>query len=327
MSYKLTVFRNSNKKSLNRISKFLSNSSYSTIFHYPEFLAYHGSRFNNEAIYLAWEKGDEISAVMPAILDKQGEGFSLRSPYGASFGGIITKTTLKLKEAIKLVNVLVEFCESECIYNIVIIFAPQIYFPQINDGLFFALESVGYVLKSRDIFSVVDISSNYEQVWESYEGRARTAVRKAYPVFEILADAELEDFYPILLEDKSRLYAKPTHTLKELLRIKETFPERIWVDIAKHKETGAKAGICYFQVTDNVVMTFYMSQETAALKLNGINLLINYAINHAVNKGFNLFDFGGSTIGYKVENIGVSNFKESFGAISSSRLTYEWNKR
>ncbi len=321
--------RKADRKDLNNWDTFISLADSGTIFQTLGFLSYHKERFSEVTSNLVWTKGkgEQLIAVMPAALFNEGERITLRSPYGASFGGIVPKSSFKLKDSIAVVDGLIDFCERESVDNIVITFPPQIYFPNSNDALIFALERSGFALTKRDVFSVVDISAGYEHVWDTYEGRARTAVRKSGPNFDIYPDASLKDFYTILLEDKKRLDSKPTHTLEELLRIKKRFPDRIWADIATHKETGAKAGICYFAVTDDVVMTFYMSQETAALKLNGVNVLVNYGIKQATEKGFRFFDFGGSTVGYEVQNIGVANFKESFGAMSSSRVTYELKRK
>ena len=319
--------RKADRKALNDWDTFISSADSGTIFQTLGFLSYHKDRFSEAISNLVWTKGEQLIAVMPAALFSEDERITLRSPYGASFGGIVPKSILNLKDSIRVVDGLIDFCERELVDHVVITFPPQIYFPKSNDALIFALERTGFALKTRDVFSVVDISAGYERVWDAYEGRARTAVRKSGPNFEIYSDASLKDFYAILLEDKKRLDSTPTHTLDELLRIKESFPDRIWADIAVHKETGAKAGICYFAVTDEVVMTFYMSQETAALKLNGVNVLVDYGITQAIEKGFSFFDFGGSTVGYEVQNIGVANFKESFGAVSSSRVTYEWKRK
>lgn len=326
MSLSINAFSISDKKIAEKITRFLDVACGSTIFHYPQFLSYHDNRFASREIYLAWQKGEQISAVMPAALFNEDKRITLRSPYGASFGGIVSKSILKLKDSIAVADGLIDFCKRESVDDLVITLPPQIYFPTNNDSMLFALERAGFNLVSRDVFSVVDISAGYEQVWASYEGRARTAIRKSLSNFDVEPNAPLGVFYPILLEDKRRLGSKPTHTLDELLRIKEKFPDRIWADIAVHKETGAKAGICYFAVTDNVIMTFYMSQETAVLKHNGVNVLVDYGIKKAVERCFRFFDFGSSTVGYEVQNIGVANFKESFGAISSSRLTYQWRR-
>lgn len=326
MSFKIEILNFADNKYGDDISRFLSGGFGSTIFHHPKFLSYHGNRFANEEAYLAWYKGEEIFAVMPAALISNHGRKTLFSPYGASFGGIVLRKSLKLQEAIAVVEELINFCESESLAEVELTFPPQIYFQNSNDALFFALERSGFTLRKRDIFSVLDLSAGYDCVWDCYEGRARTAVRKSEPKFEIHSFVSLEDFYPILLEDKKRLNSKPTHTLDELLRIEKNFPALVWADIAIHKDTGAKAGVCYFAVTDDVVMTFYMSQETDALKLNGINVLVNFGIKETIKKGFHLFDFGGSTVGYEIQNIGVANFKQSFGASSSSRITYKWKR-
>jgi hypothetical protein len=307
---------------------FVDSAVGGTMFHRQDFLSYHGQKFIGSVFDLAWCKGEQLVAVMPAaILEVNGRKI-LKSPYGASFGGVaVSDKVTKLKEMLTIIDELIGFCESESIDEVFITIAPQVYYTKNRDALLFALEGSGFNLVSRDVFSIVDISDGYEKAWSAYEGRSRTAVRKSTKQFNFQRNAPIADFFPVLVEDKSRLDARPTHSLFELQNLQTTFPDRIWTDMVTHTGTGAKAGICYFAVTRDVVMTFYMSQETTAMRQNGINVLVDQGIRYACDQGFRYFDFGSSTIGYTVQNIGVANFKESFGAESSSRLTYAWRRK
>ena len=118
--------------------------------------------------------------------------------------------------------------------------------------------------------------------------------------------------------------SKPTHSKAELIYLIEKFPNKIWFDIAVHKNSS-RAGICYFKPNSNTILTFYMAQETDALRLNGKNILVDYGIRKAIHNGIKYFDFGGSTIGHNIQNIGVANFKETFGAIGALREKYILN--
>ena len=70
-------------------------------------------------------------------------------------------------------------------------------------------------------------------------------------------------------------------------------------------------------------MTFYMAQETKALKLDGTNFLVHKGIKQSIKRKISYFDFGGSTLKYDIQNMGVSKFKESFGATSVLRDSFE----
>ncbi|WP_341659372.1 hypothetical protein [Vibrio sp.] len=301
----------------------VTKSDEGTIFHSRKFLSYHQERFVKSEKQLVWLKGEQLFGVMPTVVCELNGKNTLLSPYGASFGGPIFRKTLKLKEGDEAIRALINYLDSNEIANCSLTLSPAIYNEKNSEVIGYCLEKYGFKLVSRDIFSVIGLKGkSYEDVWQGYEGRARTSIRKSKEQFEIKTDAIIDEFYNILVEDKNRLNSTPTHSLEQLKQLKSLFPKQVWVDIATHKESGTKAGICYFMPSTNTVLTFYMAQETRALKLNGVSVLVDFGIHNAVKNGCTYFDFGGSSIGYDIENIGVANFKESFGAYSVSRPSY-----
>ena len=302
-------------------NKFVQSSSNGTLFHSLSFLGYHKDRFNDEVHHLAWYKGEALYAVMPmAIAEHQGKKVA-RTPYGASFGGPCIPDKFRLKHAIALVDVLVEYLKEQNVQELRITLPPSIYNRAKSSYLDFALAQKGK-LEAREVFNIVDLR-NETEAFNLYEGRARTTLRKCADKFNYLPNSSVEEFYPILVEDKLRHEGSvPTHSIEDLKWLEENLPGKIWFDIAEHKETKGRAGICYFQLSDECVMTFYMSQETKALRLDGTNFLVNEGIKAELSKGTAYFDFGGSTIGYHIQNIGVAEFKESFGAKCHLRDTY-----
>jgi len=309
-------------KYFDRWNTFVDESNNGTLFHRLDFLEYHGEKYLENEHHLLILKGESIFAVLPLAV------FSgiAKSPFASSFGGIVFKRTLSLSEAVTIVETLVDYFEGcgwdECILQS----APYCYHKQQNSYIDFALLKNGFQLEVSEIFNVIDLPDSYEELWfDIYQGRCRTTLRKTKEQFEIDTNASLDEFYMILMEDKVRHgNSRPTHTQGELKILKETFPEKVYFEIAYHKETMARAGVCYFQPSKDCVLTFYMSQENKALKLDGINYLIDHAIRRSITNGIKYFDFGASTIGLEVENYGVSKFKESFGAKGFSRSLFKW---
>ena len=313
MSFRIKIFDNSKK---NQWDDFVDCSNNGTIFHKIDFLNYHQDKFKGNELNLIIYKGDSIFGVIPfACFNRDGlsEGFS---PYGASFGGIITRPKLNLHEAVEIVDCLVAFLKDQKIHKCTFQPTPFYYHKQPDFYIEFALLKAGFVLHHREVFNVIKLPENYDTLWNSfYEGRCRTTLKKRKDEFEVHHNCSLNDFYPILIEDKKRHdNAVPTHSISELGYLRDKFRDQVWFDMCVHKETAAKAGICYFQPSSKCILTFYMAQENAALKLDGKNVLIDYTLKKAIESGVEYFDFGGSTIGYEVQNPGVAKFKESFGA-------------
>ncbi len=303
---------------------FVANSLNGTLFHRLDFLEYHGERFKAKEHHLVWRKGEAMYAVMPLLIDEVDGKKIIKSPYGASLGGLVVSKKFKLRHAVALVESLNEWIVENNIHQCYLTLPPQNYYTPYSNYLEFALCSNGFRIRQREVFSVVELQDSVEKQWAAMEGRSRTTIKKFRGEWEITSDATMADFFPILAEDKWRHgESTPTHTLEELEWLKAQFPTEIYCDIATHKAKGARAAICYFQVNARNMMTFYMAQETAALRLNGTNILVWKGMQDAIANGMEYFDFGGSTLGYHIQNIGVAEFKESFGARGMSRDSFE----
>ncbi|MDB4773221.1 hypothetical protein OAG30_00555 [Flavobacteriaceae bacterium] len=302
----------------NRWNNFIDQSLNGTLFHRLDFLKYHGDKFKQEEHHLMILKGEEIIGVLPAVKRDN----TLVSPYGSSFGGLVISKKCSLQNAIEVANCLKKYLNDSGITQVEFISSPNHYYAIQNHYMTFALEKIGFKLVSSEVFNFIELPKTEIEFWENkYQPRGRTTYRKYKSNFSVHANASLDDFYPILLEDKMRHNSSPTHSKAELYYLTKNFTDKIWFDIATHLN-GSRVGICYFKPTPSTILTFYMAQETGALRLNGKNVLVDYGIRKAINAGIKFFDFGGSTLAYDIQNIGVANFKESFGAIGALRKKY-----
>jgi len=309
-----------------RWNRFVEESNNGTIFHRLDFLQYHGNRFATGEHHLLWLKGEAIFAVLPfLVMDENGRKIG-KSPYGASFGGVVYNKKFRFRHALEIVESLQKYFREIHLDEVTLTTTPGFYSVSPSNYFEYALSRAGFRLHSRDVFNAVRLGKDYTETWNNFEGRARTAIRKAKENFDVNLNVSPTEFYHILLEDKARHNnAKPTHTLNELVFLKESFPGKIFFDVAVLKKNQAKAGICYFLCNPQVMMTFYMAQENNALRADGINVLVEHGIKRALQMKVSYLDFGGSTLGYTIENIGVCEFKEGFGAHGFFRDTFKYN--
>lgn len=309
-----------------RWNRFVSDSNNGTIFHRLDFLDYHGDKFKMNERHQIWLKGDEIFAVLPlGIFEEDGKKVA-RSPFGSSFGGLVHKEKFKLHYAVEIVESLISKLKALKVEKCIISITPSPYFTRYSNYFEFALLKNGFKVSSQDVFSMIELKEkkdNYRTIFSSF---CRNHIQKARTLFDVEENADIRNFYPILLENKRRLNSKPTHSFDELVNLSQKFKKSIKVDIAIHKLTEARAGICYFIPNKNVIMTFYLSQEDKAKGTNGINLLVDHGVAYAVRLGYKYFDLGSATLGYHIQNMGVSIFKESFGATGFSRTYLEMTK-
>lgn len=304
-------------------NSFIDNSNNGTLFHRLDFLSYHRDKYKKSENHIIWLKGQSVFAVMPlAIFEKNGKKIA-KSPFGASFGGIVHTENLNLRQSIIIIELLDDYLKSKRIEEIEIVMPPLNYFKHYSGNIEYSLSRSGYNISNRDIFNII-VLNNAEKYWRKlFKGRARTTLRKVSDDFIIEENVSCDSFYSILVEDKKRNNAKPTHTLGELKLLKRMFPTDIFMDVAIHKESKLKSGICYFILKkDHTLMTFYIVQEDKAYGLNGTSVLIDNLVGNSINKGLKYIDFGSSSFGYEIKNLGLAFFKESFGARGFIRNKY-----
>lgn len=311
------------KKYYNKWNQLVDESFNGTIFQSLEFLSYHLDKYLKLEHHLIFLKGETLIGVLPAIEEEK----KLISPYGASFGGIVTTKQINLNDSEQLITALVDYLKLNEFNSASLVLTPNHLSQLNNQSLEFSLLRHGFNLVSADLFSVIYLSDCYDDIWNNkYLSRNRNTLRKASKSFVIKSHCSLEEFYPILLQDKSRHNSSPTHTLDQLKYIQRKFPDKIWFDVA-YKEIEEAVGICYFKLNERSLMTFYMAQTDQSLGKNGKNVLIDYGIRKAIEQGYEIFDFGGSTIGYDIMNPGIAKFKESFGAVGALRKKFIWKNK
>ena len=112
---------------------------------------------------------------------------------------------------------------------------------------------------------------------------------------------------------------KPTHSLDELLHLKELFPDKINL-FGAYIEGEMVAGVINFIATENVVLAFYISHNEDFQEVRPINLLFYKIFEWAIQKKYSVFDFGIFTVNEE-PNMGLAKFKENFGSSGIFRDT------
>jgi len=299
--------------------EFIEKSNNGTIFHRLDFLGYHGGKFKENENHLLWYKKGQLYAIMPLGIFKEGEKVFAKSPFGASWGGLVHGGKFKLKYAIEIVDSLINYLKNKGVNEIIIAPTPSIYFKKYSNYFEFALYEAGFRVINREITSVIELPKTKEEVWQCPDSPCRTQIRRGLNNFSKIFNGKAREFYQILLQDKARHEAVATHDLDDLQYLEQLLPQDIWFDIAVDKEEN-QAGICYFSGNKECVLSFYLSQEDKALGENGLSALILRGLESAVEKGYKYYDFGTNN---KENLISLVEFKESFGGIGISRDTYK----
>jgi len=294
-------------------NEFVWKSNNGTLFHTRDFLAYHPpQRFADHS--LIFKKEGMTIALFPAVDWNSENKRILISHRGASYGGFVTSSTLSIKDAFRLVEILLDYSRTSEFDGIDLTPPPQIYLKRPSNYIDFALVQNGFTYRKREISSVIPLDFRREEILTIFNEGSRRAVRRARKLGVSVRECEeYGDFYRILKKNlRLRHNVNPTHSLDELLHLRQMFPDRIKLFAAFHEDTMV-AGVVMFICNPKVVLAFYISHDDDFQQYRGVNLLFHEIIDWGLRGGYDFLDFGIFTVN-EDPNWGLARFKESFGA-------------
>lgn len=329
------AFKNLGQKNLVTIAPFSQNnavkwddyvwqSNNGTIFHTRKFLNYHPEgRFEDAS--LIFKKGEKWLALLPAARSEEDGQNVLISRSGASFGGPVFNYSISLKDAFCFVESLIAYARANSYNKIILTLPPKIYHSRPSDYFDFAFLESGFTYLKREVSSVIPLDFAEEDTLLIFSPESRRAVRKAVRSGVVVRETDdIETFYAILKKNlKLRHNVQPTHTLEELIRLQQIFPERIKL-FSSFLGDEMIAGVVIFVCNDKVALAFYISHREEMQKYRAVNLLFYDVIRWAIREHIKFLDFGIFTVNMK-PNWGLARFKESFGAQGVFRDTFVRN--
>ncbi|HYM20657.1 MAG TPA: GNAT family N-acetyltransferase [Candidatus Kapabacteria bacterium] len=274
---------------------FVLRSMNGTVFHTQQFLEYHpAGRF--EFHHLLFFKDERIVAVLAGGFRNNGKIYE--SPLGASYGSFVVED-ISADTALAIVTAFEEYVRSKKIEEVYLTSAPVIYSPVITQNLDFALLYKGYSYQRHYISHAIDLRSGGAP-FERFQSTARKHIRRItreHPevTIEEVPQTEmirgLREFYPILLENKAKFGAKPTHTLDELLQLNALLPDLMKLFLVR-SGGEAVAGSLLFLANRRVALIFYHMLRYAYDNIKPIYLLMNAVTFWSQQNGYAFVDIG-----------------------------------
>ncbi|MBU0650186.1 peptidoglycan bridge formation glycyltransferase FemA/FemB family protein [Patescibacteria group bacterium] len=276
--------------------QFVDRSNNGTIFHKLSFLQYHPQeRFNFHN--LAFYEGNKLVAVLPGCVTED----IYKSPAGASYGGFVTKNVgLETIEAV--VDSFITYVKKCGIHEIFLTPAPRAYVKYPNELFEYVLRYKGFVEKYHLVSNITlitdlkargTLNESDEEILNFLSSMHRRAVRKSFKegVFVEIND-NLDEFYPILIDNKKKFDTPPTHTLEEIKKLKLLFPNEIKLMLAYTPSRIAVAGLLLFICNRRTVLTFYIAHYYKYQHYRAVNRLFYEALKWARNQNFSYLDLG-----------------------------------
>ncbi len=301
--------------------KYIREADNGTLFHTRKFLSYHPKgRFIDHSLIL--KSANKVKALFPAIEMELDKDKTLISHRGSSFGGFVYHD-LGMKEAFSITESLKEYARQNDFSRIIITTPPLVYMARYSNYFDFAFLQNGFRYMKREISSVVQLSGKEENVFDLFRAEARTATRKSIKSgVEVQISDDYEAYYEILKHNlRMRHDVAPTHSLDELIKLKNMFPEKIQLWGA-YLDKKMIAGVVNFICNENVVLAFYISDDKTYQAYRPVNQLFYHIFKWSLRENFHFYDFGIFTVNME-PNWGLGKFKESFGARGLFRDTFE----
>jgi Acetyltransferase (GNAT) domain len=304
---------------------FVAESNNGTIFHTQKFLSYHPEgRFQFH--HLMFYEGTELIAVLPAGLKAQEH--ALVSPMGASYGGLVLKL-IPYKKNEEIVDALLKYSNTQGFKQILLTPAPLIYQSRLVQDMDYALAYKGFEIERHYISHVID-TSHKENFIEDFNERTRRYIRRCLndESLKIEISRDLKDYadiYPILLENKKRHNATPTHSLEELCTLQKLFPEAIKLFVVRYQEKTIAASLI-FSCNKQATVIFYNMLLYEFEKYRPIFLAMYEVTKWSLENGHSYVDIGVSQNpaheNPMTPSYSLVEFKEKFNAKGFLRSTY-----
>jgi lipid II:glycine glycyltransferase (peptidoglycan interpeptide bridge formation enzyme) len=306
-----------------RWDNFVLESNNGTMFHMQKFFDYHtpGKFDFNHLLFLEKNK---IAAVLPGALI----GKKFESPIGASYGSIVTKD-VKFKKAMKIVSTLLQYASDTGIEEIELTAPPVVYENHPNQNLDFAMLWQGFEYELHYISSAIKLDPDADII-SRFSPTIRRNIHKSQRNSDIRVEIseKYDEFYPILLNNKARHNVKPTHSLEDLLRLKELLPDNLKLFLVYWKDIPIAGSLMFF-VNRTCSLCFYNMLLYEYDHLKPIQRLMYEVVKYSTDNGYNYLDIGVSQ-DTSAENpmtpsMSLIEFKEKFDAKTVMRNTLHIN--
>ncbi|GEP50706.1 hypothetical protein FNO01nite_13780 [Flavobacterium noncentrifugens] len=294
---------------------FVSKAKNATFLFYRDFMEYHSDRFSDFSM-LVFE-GEKLISILPANRSED----AVFSHQGLTYGGFVFDENIKLGKVLEVCRAVLFFLDQNKISLLQIKMIPEMYNSMLSEDIKYAFFLTDSKLIRRDCLAVIDLSKPFSAT----KSRRQSIRHGAANGLEIREEAEFDFFWnDVLIPNLHKKHqSKPVHTLEEIKKLQQLFPQNIRHFNVYHKG-NIVAGTTLF-ITENVVHPQYISADAQKNELESLDYLYDYLISE-ISKGKNYFDFGPSheQNGKKINN-GILFWKESFGAKITVQDFYEIN--
>ena len=306
----------------------LRGSRNGTFMQTRQFIEYHQDQTYIDRS-LCIRNGQELAAAVFACEWRDEEGHRVFYGHrGSTYGGItVSDQIYSATRTDELFTAMEGFLRTEGFEKIYLRMVPTLYQRRNTDLLDYFLYKNGYTCFSELNYYLPLERYRRDPLSQFSSGKRRDyrySRKNGLSFRKLTTEAEIADFYQVLLKNHEKLGVPTIHSLAELQDLALwRLPERICGYGVYLGETMI-AGSLIYRFGDNVWHTQYLASDEQYLKLYPMDFLIANLIFAAVEAGMETFTFGICTEDQgRYLNLGLSRFKEGFGTEFRINRTYE----
>ncbi len=281
----------------------VSKSKQATFLFHRDFMEYHQDRFTDHSLLIS--KGDKVVAVFPA----HQEGKRLCSHMGLTYGGIMsakadTAAQLDYFEAI------LQYSKIQGFEELYMKFVPSFLQEEYSSAVEFAVFQKGAKLLRRDLNFVVDLN----EPLAIHKSKMKKLNALEGDDYRIIQTSDFKAFWKQLLIPvlKATYNTNPVHTLEEIEKLGATFPDNI-IQYNVEWQGELVAGMTLF-IDRGVVKSQYGVNSELGKESRALDYLYWRLMEQYQELGFRYFDMGTTTDAKGGMNLGLTRYKEEFGA-------------
>ena len=287
---------------------FCASNSNATFLHSRRYLSYHKDRFLDLSLMIYSDS--DLVGLIPIAKSKSDDSIAMSHP-GISYGGIIHSGKLfgdTMYEAFNLcLGHLKELGYSKFIYRPI----PSIYNTfQAQDDIFSLFKSKAVMTRCY-LSSAINLKFRRKVAIKQWKLQSKLRTNIDYRMMNDFQ--QISNFWKILELNLSERYGTaPTHSLDEIVALRELFPENIELITFSNLNDSIAGLILYW--TENVCHVQYMAANSLGRMENAMYVLIESAISLSAKKGVSFLDFGHSNENFgQTLNADLYKFKTKFG--------------
>jgi hypothetical protein len=295
---------------------FIGQAKNATFLFHRDFMEYHKDRFSDFSLMIY--NDEKLVAVLPA--NRVGE--VVYSHQGLTYGGLVYSSKIKGKEVEDALDSLLSFFRENGMQSFEFKPIPFFYSSKGNAEMDFFLLKKGAFLDKKEM----NLGINLTMPLTISKSKLKHFRKIEQLDLELVEEKQFESFWELVLTPRllEKYGAKPVHTLHEITKLKEKFPNNI-KQYSVYYEDVIVAGITLFE-TEIVVKSQYGATTEKGEELRALDFLFISLIQKYKSEGKLFFDMGiVNDENEKGYHAGLLKQKEELGCSVYSQDFYKMN--